>query len=173
MVKIDIKNINENNIKYAALSGVMSGVVMIIFEMFVSLTGKGFWAPIRAVSAALGMGIKDLSTQYDFFVAPVMTGIVIHIMFSMMLGILFFVVLHETLKDYSFITGLAVAAAWGFVLYIVIFIVLLRLPIFSGGRIITDVVPQWAWMLGYIMFGAIGFASLRSMKSLLVVSGKK
>jgi len=171
-MKIDIKNINENNIKYAALSGVLGGIVMIVFEMFVSLTEKGFWAPIRAISAALGMGIKDPTTQYDFFVAPVMTGIVIHIMFSMILGILFFVILHDALKNYSLITGLAVSAAWGFIIYIVIFIVLLRLPIFSGGRIITDVVPQWAWMLGYIMFGSVGFVSLRSMKNLLIVCKK-
>ncbi len=172
MVKIDIKNINENNIKYSALSGVMGGIVMIVFVMLVSLSEKGFWAPIRAISSALGMNVKGSAAQYDFFVAPVMTGIVIHIIFSMLLGVLFFIVLYETLKDYSLITGLSVAAAWGFVLYIIIFIVLLRLPIFSGGRIITDVVPQWAWMLGYIIFGAVGFASLKSMKSLLLVSEK-
>jgi|GEM_PF-4344591 len=169
MKRTSLKKLNEEDIKYAALSGVVGGVLLLFFEMMVSLSDKGFWAPIRAISSVFGMSIKDPGTQYDFFVAPVMVGIVIHIIFSMLLGVLFFILFYEVLKEYGFITGSAVSAAWGFVVYIVVFIVVLRLPVLSAGRIMVDVVPQWSWMVGYIIFGVAGFSSLRSMKSFITL----
>jgi len=150
------------NLKYPLVSGMMAGVVMSMFEMVVAVFDKGFWAPIRGISAVFGIGIESID-QYSFSLMPVMAGVVIHMIMSMMLGVVFFVLFSKILEGKSFNIGIMTAMLWGFIVYIVMFWIILPLLFFPGGEIMINSEPQWAWILGHLIFGAVGYLTMRKM----------
>lgn len=148
------------NLKLPATAGMIAGVVMSMFEMIVGFFDKGFWAPLRGISAVFGIGIEPVN-QYGFALMPALAGVVIHMAMSMMLGIAFFILFNKILENKTFNIGLMTAMIWGFVVYVVMFFVVLPLSFLPGGEIMINSEPQWAWIVGHLMFGAVGYIATK------------
>jgi uncharacterized membrane protein YagU involved in acid resistance len=155
---------NMKNLKYPLISGIVAGTAMSMFEMIVGIFDKGFWAPLRGISAVFGIGIESID-QYSFSLIPVIAGVVIHMIMSMMLGAVFFVLFDKILEGKSFNIGIITAMLWGFVVYMVMFWIVLPLSIFPGGDIMINSEPQWAWIVGHLMFGAVGYLTIKKMSN--------
>jgi len=113
-------------IKYGIIGGIAAGIVFAMFEMIMAVVlngGDAFFMPLRMIGA-IGIGKSALDPASSLATAAV-AGLVIHMILSMMYGVVVAGVL-ATVRSLSRSTAsiLVVASLAGFALWIVNFFVL-------------------------------------------------
>jgi hypothetical protein len=120
-----------------------------MWAMIVGIFSSNLWAPPQGIGQAIGIGHQG----HDFQIVPFIAGLIGHMMNSIILGAIFIAVaLALRLHD-----GVLVAAGmvWGLIVYAVMFWLILRglLSGTSGSFLSSN--PEWAWVAGHLMFGAV------------------
>lgn len=132
--------------KAAVLAGLISGIVFMMLEMIlVPVFGGGSpWGPPRMI-AAIGMGQEVLPPPATFALVPIMVGMVIHFMLS----IVFALMLALVISRFGLGVAVLVGAVFGLVLYLVNFYGFTAVfPWFAMAR-------NWISIFSHIMFGVI------------------
>lgn len=130
--------------------GLLGGMAMAMFSMFVAITRDGFWAPVRGITSVV-FGDKYYGGGFDFW--PVVAGVGGHMMNSVILGVLFAVLAGVLFRRASAITIWMAGAVYGVMIWAVM--VLGVAHVLQRSDLFADSVPQWAWIAGHVMFGAI------------------
>lgn len=143
-----------NWLTLAAIAGLIAGIIMGAFTMLASaLVDEGFWAPMRTI-ASFFFG-EDLAGE-TFDLGPVMTGMAIHLMLSIVFGVLYGFVLGAFTNRLphagKVVAGVIFAVAlWALNTFLIA-------PVLPGGGLIEDnleitTIPSWAWAAGHLLYG--------------------
>ncbi len=146
--------VTHRSLAAGAIGGLAGGMAMAMFSMFVAISRDGFWSPVRGITSVV-FGDEHYGGGFDFW--PVVVGAGGHMMNSVVLGVVFAVVAGLLLAR----AGAAVTTLAGAVFGVMVWAVMV--PGVAHGLqdsdLFVDSVPQWAWVAGHMMFGAItGFA---------------
>jgi hypothetical protein len=137
-------------------------MAMAMFSMFVAISRDGFWSPVRGITSVV-FGDKHYGGGFDFW--PVAVGAAGHMMNSVVLGVVFALIAGTLLARAGRSTLVLAGAAFGVMVWVVMVLVV------AGGLqssdLFADSVPQWAWVAGHMMFGAIlgAAVAIRSPKN--------
>jgi hypothetical protein len=120
-----------------------------MWAMIVGIFSSNLWAPPQGIGQAVGIGHQG----HDFQIVPFIAGLIGHMMNSVILGAIFIAIaLGLRLRD-----GILVVAGmvWGLIVYAIMYWVALRglLSGTSGSFLSSN--PEWAWVVGHLMFGAV------------------
>lgn len=133
-----------------AAGGLAGGMAMAMFAMFAAISRDGFWAPVRGITSVV-FGDEHYGGGFDFW--PVVAGAGGHMMNSVMLGVVFAIVAGLLLSRAGAAAVIMAGAAFGLALWAIM------VPGVAHGLqdsdLFVDAVPQWAWIAGHLMFGAI------------------
>lgn len=140
---------NKETLKRGALAGLGGGVVMAMWSMIALwLTGGGFWSPLNLIAHTLWRG-APLGTQFSG--GALVLGLVIHMMMSMVLGMVFAVGVRTisrlgastaTLTITGMMFGLVVWAVMQYGIW----------PAIDPAA--AAKFTPWVFALGHLMFGA-------------------
>jgi len=133
-----------------AVGGLLGGMAMAMFSMLVAISRDGFWAPVRGITSVV-FGDEHYGGGFDFW--PVTVGAAGHMMNSVVLGMVFALLAGLVLARASSVATWMAGAAFGLAVWVVMVLVV------AGGLqssdLFADSVPQWAWVVGHLMFGVI------------------
>lgn len=133
-----------------AVGGLIGGMAMAMFSMFVAISRDGFWAPVRGITSVV-FGDEHYGGGFDFWTVAVGAGG--HMMNSVVLGAVFALMVGLLLSRSSSVVTWMAGAVYGLAIWLVMVLVV------AGGLqssdLFADSVPQWAWIAGHLMFGAI------------------
>jgi len=133
----------------AGAAGVIAGLPLAAWLMLVGIFASTLWAPPQGIAQAVGIGHPG----HDFQLVPFILGVMGHVVNSVILGLVFLgVVAILNVRCWAIVL---VGAVYGIVAYEIIYWSLLRglLSGTSGSFLSAD--PQWAWIIGHLMFGAV------------------
>jgi hypothetical protein len=133
----------------AGAAGLIAGLPLAAWLMIVGIFASTLWAAPQGIAQTVGIG----HTGHDFQLAPFILGVMGHMVNSVILGLVFLgVVAIFNVRGWALVL---VGAVYGIVAYEIIYWVLLRglLSGTSGSFLSAD--PQWAFILGHLMFGAV------------------
>lgn len=133
----------------AGAAGIIASLPLAMWLMIVGIFASTLWAPPQAIAQAVGIGHQG----HDFQLVPFILGLMGHLINAAILGLIFL-----GIATFLNLRGLAVVVAgaiYGLVAYAIIYRVLLRglLSGTSGSFLSAD--PQWAMIIGHLMFGAV------------------
>jgi hypothetical protein len=137
---------NQRRIVEGALLGAVGGVAMAMWSMIVlAATGEGFFAPVNLIAHSVW---RDAPLDGTFSAGALVLGLVIHMMISMMLG----VVIVELATRPSFGRGARVGIAVG-----------VPMVAWAGQLVFWEVLDStaraaftpWVLFVGHLMFGMI------------------
>jgi uncharacterized membrane protein YagU involved in acid resistance len=133
----------------AGAAGLIAGLVFAMWAMIVGIFTSNLWAPPQGIGQALGIGHQG----HDFQVAPFIVGLMGHMVNSVIFGLIFLAIV-ATLQLRG-ITAVVAGMMYGIVVYAVMYWLVLRnlLSGTSGSFLSAD--PEWSWIVGHLMFGAI------------------
>jgi hypothetical protein len=120
-----------------------------MWAMIVGIFYSNLWAPPQGIGQAVGFGHPG----HDFQFVPFIAGLIGHMMNSVVLGAIFIAIaLAVRLQG-----GLLVVAGmvWGLIVYVVMYWVILRGLLSGTSDSFLSSNPEWAWVVGHLMFGAI------------------
>jgi len=142
-------------VKQGAVGGVIAGIVFAMFEMIMAAVLGGadtFFMPLRMIGAIV-LGMKALDPGYSLVTAG-MVGLMVHMMLSIMFGIIFaaLVAYVPGLANSSLILIVA-ASVYGFALWIVNFYVIAHAAGWLWFPDKTNVAVQF--VAHTIMFGTV------------------
>ncbi len=142
-------------VKRGAIGGVIAGIVFAMFEMIMAAVLSGadaFFMPLRMIGAIV-LGMKALDPGYSLVTAGV-AGLMVHMMLSIMFGIIFaaLAVYIPGLANSSPIL-LVAASVYGFALWIVNFYVIAHAASWLWFPDKTNVAVQF--VAHTIMFGTV------------------
>jgi hypothetical protein len=108
-----------------AIAGLLSGVVMIMLSPLLSLlTGVGIWEPPKLIAATV-LGARVVETP-GFTLGPVVVGGALHLLTSVILGLLFGLIFHRLLHlTTDFGTPLLLGLCYGLVIFFLAYAVVL------------------------------------------------
>ena len=133
----------------AGAAGVIGGLPLAAWLMLVGIFASTLWAPPQGIAQAVGIGHPG----HDFQLVPFILGVMGHVVNSVILGLVFLgVVAILNVRGWAIVL---VGAVYGVVAYEIIYWSLLRglLSGTSGSFLSAD--PQWAVIIGHLMFGAV------------------
>ncbi len=108
-----------------AVAGFLAGVVMIILSPLLSLlTGIGIWEPPKLIAATV-LGPAVANTP-DFALGPVVIGAMLHLVTSVVLGLIFGIVFNRVLHlTTDFGTPLLLGLVYGLLIFFLAYAVVL------------------------------------------------
>lgn len=133
-----------------AVGGLIGGMAMAMFSMLVAISRDGFWAPVRGITSVV-FGDEHYGGGFDFWTVAV--GAAGHMMNSIVLGALFALMAGLVLTRASSVATWMAGAVFGLALWVAM--VLIVAGGLQGSDLFADSVPQWAWVVGHLMFGVI------------------
>jgi|SRR3990172_5534758 hypothetical protein len=133
-----------------AIGGLIGGMAMAMFSMFVAISEDGFWAPVRGITSVV-FGDEHYGGGFDFW--PVAVGAMGHMMNSVVLGAVFALLATLLLARAS--TAVVVGAGMAFGLMVWLVMVPGIAAQAQSSELFVDSVPAWAWIAGHLMFGAV------------------
>ena len=133
-----------------AAGGLLGGMAMAMFSMLVAISRDGFWAPVRGITSVV-FDDEHYGGGFDFWTVAV--GAAGHMMNAMALGAVFAVFVGLLLARASSMTIWMAGAVYGLAVWIVM--VLIVAGGLQSSDLFVDSVPQWAWIVGHLMFGVI------------------
>jgi hypothetical protein len=149
--------------KSAAL-GLLAGIVMAAVTMAAAvLAGDTIWTPIRTI-AALFLGEDRAGDSFDG--TTVLIGAGIHMLLSMMFGIIYGFVVGLFSNRAADVSQGLVGLIYGLILWAANTFAVA--PLLPGGEIIEDnlvitTIPSWAWATAHLLYGlTLGLAYARS-----------
>ena len=177
------RNVDRRFIGLAAVAGIAGGAVMAMWMMIYSAaTNNGFWTPLNVCMASFiyrsdaEMLMKDMmqhpGMSMNMAVDPAHLGVgfIVHMGFSIVVGITFALVLLVAIRvlRLPLLTtwyGYTVASVIGaLILFALMEYVILPPPI-GANPVIPDMTPRGAFIVGHILyglvFGLVAFALLR------------
>jgi hypothetical protein len=131
------------------LPGLIGGLVFAMWAMIVGIFTSNLWAPPQGIGQAVGIGHQG----HDFQIVPLIAGLIGHMMNSVILGAIFIAVA-MALRLRGVVLVVA-GMVWGLIVYAVMYWVVLRglLSATSGSFLSAN--PEWSWVVGHLMFGAV------------------
>jgi len=133
----------------AGVAGVIAGLPLAAWLMLVGIFASTLWAPPQGIAQAVGIGHPG----HDVQLVPFILGVMGHVVNSVILGLVFLgVVAILNVRGWAIVLA---GAVYGIVAYEIIYWSLLRglLSGTSGSFLTAD--PQWAVIIGHLMFGAV------------------
>lgn len=166
----DSSALRNEAIKAGAVAGITAGIIMALFAMIRSyMMGMGFWLPVKQI-AALIFGVDAILGGFGVL----LTGLVIHVLTSAVLGAVFGVLIGDRARSVSnsAVGGLLFGAVVWFVMS---FLVLPWANPVMDAR--TELMPI-EWFLYHLVFGLFLFTTpfyLRSIapRSAYFASGRR
>jgi hypothetical protein len=133
----------------AGAAGVIASLPLAMWLMIVGIFASTLWAPPQGIAQAIGIG----HTGHDFQLVPFILGLMGHLINAAILGLIFLRV--ATILNVRGLAVVLVGTIYGIVAYATIYWVLLRglLSGTSGSFLSAD--PQWVFIIGHMMFGAV------------------
>jgi hypothetical protein len=120
-----------------------------MWAMIVGIFSSNLWAPPQGIGQAIGIGVQG----HDFQIAPFFAGLIGHMMNSVILGAIFIAIaLALRLHGGLLVIG---GMVWGLIVYAVMFWLILRGLLTGTNASFLSSNPEWAWVVGHLMFGAI------------------
>ncbi len=126
-----------------AIAGLCGGVAMALAMMALSAgVGQSMWSmPQRLAGIILGPGVKDKGAP------PVVLGLIMHAVFSVLFGILFAVLVNRLTHEF-WMTGLA----YGLTLWVLNYWFAQLTP---GGRSMTELKTSWLSPIAHMVYGGV------------------
>lgn len=133
--------------------GLVAGMMFALFAMVVGIFTSTFWAPPQGIAQAIGIGPNG----HDFHVVPFVLGLVGHMMNSIVIGAIF-VALVRAARPNAMLIAMG-GVVYGLVVYVVMYWVLLRnvFTLWAAGGVQSFLSsnPEWAWIVGHLVFGMV------------------
>lgn len=133
----------------AGAAGLIAGLVFAMWAMIVGIFTSNLWAPPQGIGQALGIGHQG----HDFQIAPFIVGLMGHMMNLIIFGLIFLgVALALKLRG---VAAVVVGMMYGIVVYVAMYWVVLRNLLSGTSGSFLSANPEWSWILGHLMFGAV------------------
>lgn len=123
---------------------------MAMLSMLFAISRDGFWAPVRGITSVV-FGDQHFGGDFSFW--PVAVGAAGHMMNSVALGALFGIAARALLAHAGRGALVAAGAVYGLLTWAVL--LLLIGGALQPSDLLADAVPQWTWIVGHLMFGAL------------------
>ncbi len=148
----------------AGAAGVIASLPLAMWLMIVGIFASTLWAPPQGIAQAVGIGHPG----HDFQLVPFIFGLMGHLINAAILGLVFLGI--ATILNVRGLAVVLVGAVYGIVAYAIIYWVLLSGLLSGTGGSFLSADPQWAFILGHLMFGALlgllfAFGPLRRLES--------
>ncbi len=133
----------------AGAAGLIAGLVFAMWAMIVGIFTTNLWAAPQGIGQALGIGHQG----HDFQIVPFIVGLAGHMMNSIIFGLIFLAIaLALQLRG---IAAVAVGMIYGIVVYAFMYWIILRNLLSGTSGSFLSANPEWSWVLGHLMFGAV------------------
>jgi hypothetical protein len=133
----------------AGAAGLIAGLVFAMWAMIVGIFTSNLWAAPQGIGQALGIGHQG----HDFQIVPFIVGLMGHMMNSIIFGLIFLgIAVALKLRG---IAAVVVGMMYGIVVYIVMYWLVLRNLLSGTSGSFLSANPEWAAVLGHLMFGAV------------------
>ncbi|MGE3912563.1 MAG: hypothetical protein AB7K36_24595 [Chloroflexota bacterium] len=164
MERSTVRSATGHWVTQGIIGGVVAGIIFAMFEMITAALLMGapaFWMPLRMIGAIV-LGPDALEASYPLVTAG-LTGVVVHMVLSMMFGAAFGLLV-ANVPSLARSTGAIVigATAFGFLLWVVNFYVLA--PIFGWDWFPTQTNPIQQFVAHTFFFGSVLGFYLARMK---------
>jgi hypothetical protein len=133
----------------AGVAGLIAGLVFAMWAMIVGIFTSNLWAPPQGIGQALGIGHQG----HDFQVVPFIVGLMGHMLNSVIFGLIFLAIVAAL-----HLRGVAAVVAgmmYGIVVYAVMYWLVLRNLLSGTSGSFLTANPEWSWVVGHLMFGAV------------------
>jgi len=140
----------SRSLVWGAFGGLIGGVAMAMFSMFVAISEDGFWAPVRGITSVV-FGDEHYGGGFAF--GSVVVGAMGHMMNSLVLGAVFAVIVTLLLARASSAVVLGAGMVFGLMVWLVMVPGLAAEA--QSSELFVDAVPAWAWIVGHVMFGVV------------------
>jgi len=138
---------NRQVVIRGALAGMVGGMVMAMWSMMVLwLNGSGFWLPLNLIAHTFW---RDTPLDGRFCVTAALAGVVIHMMMSMMVGVVFALVVQRIHGSLAAVSGLGMT--FGIMLWLVMQYGVWRVVDADAANAFTP----WVFGVGHAMFGLV------------------
>jgi hypothetical protein len=132
-----------------ALPGLIAGLVFAMWAMVVGLFTSTLWAPPQGIAQSIGIG----TAGHNFQLVPLLVGLMGHMMNSIALGVIFIAIARAIrLQGIAAVIG---GMAYGVIVYIAMYWVLLRGVLSSTSASFLSANPEWSWVAAHLMFGVV------------------
>jgi len=130
-------------------AGLIAGLVFAMWAMIVGIFATNLWAAPQGIAQALGIGHQG----HDFQIVPFIVGLAGHMMNSIIFGLIFLaIVVALQLRG---IASVVVGMIYGIVVYALMYWLVLRNLLSGTSGSFLSANPEWSWILGHLMFGAV------------------
>lgn len=133
----------------AGAAGLIAGLVFAMWAMIVGIFTSNLWAPPQGIAQSVGIGHPG----HDFQIVPFIFGLMGHMMNSVIFGLIFLGV--AALLKLRGIAAVVVGMIYGMAVYGLMYWVVLRGLLGGTSSSFLGANPEWASVLGHLMFGAI------------------
>lgn len=138
---------NRQVVFRGALAGMAGGMVMAMWSMIVLwLNGSGFWRPLNLIAHTFW---RDSPLDAKFCFSAALAGLVIHMMMSMMVGVVFALGVQRIHGGLAAVTGLGMIV--GIMMWLVMQYGVWRMVDADAAMAFTP----WVFAVGHAMFGAV------------------
>ena len=117
--------------------------------MIVGIFTSSLWAPPQSIGQALGIGHQG----HDFQIAPFIVGLAGHMMNSIIFGLIFLAI--AVALKLRGVAAVVVGMLYGIVVYIAMYWLVSRNLLSGTSGSFLNSNPEWSWILGHLMFGAV------------------
>jgi predicted permease len=137
---------NTQAVVRGALAGMVGGMVMAMWSMVALwLTRSGFWQPLNLIAHTFWRGAP---LDAKFSLGAALLGLVVHMMISMMVGVVFALGVQRIHGNLTAVAGLGMIA--GIVIWVVMQYGVWRVVDADAAKAFTP----WVFAVGHAMFGA-------------------
>jgi uncharacterized membrane protein YagU involved in acid resistance len=131
------------------LPGLIAGLVFAMWAMVVGIFTSTLWAAPQGIAQSVGIG----SPGHNFQLVPFVAGLIGHMMNSIVLGVIFIAIARAIrLQGPVAVVG---GMVYGVIVYVAMYWVLLRGVLSSTSASFLSANPEWAWIVGHLMFGVV------------------
>jgi uncharacterized membrane protein YagU involved in acid resistance len=133
----------------AGAAGLIAGLVFAMWAMIVGIFTSNLWAPPQGIGQALGIGHQG----HDFQVVPLIVGLMGHMLNSVIFGLIFLAIV--TALHLRGVAAVVAGMMYGIVIYAVMYWLVLRNLLSGTSGSFLTANPEWSWVVGHLMFGAV------------------
>jgi len=133
----------------AGAEGLIAELVLSMWAMIVGIFTTNLWAAPQGIGQALGIGHQG----HDFQIVPFIVGLAGHMMNSIIFGLIFLAI--AVALQLRGVAAVVVGMIYGIVVYAVMSWVVLRNLLSGTSGSFLSANPEWSWVLGHLMFGAV------------------
>jgi hypothetical protein len=133
----------------AGAAALIAGLVFAMWAMIVGVFTTNLWAAPQGIGQALGVGHQG----HDFQIVPFIVGLAGHMMNSIIFGLIFLAI--AIVVQLRGVAAVVVGMIYGIVVYAVMYWVVLRNLLSGTSGSFLSANPEWSWVVGHLMFGAI------------------